>query len=567
MERATIWLVGLMGAGKSAVGRRLAERLGLPFADSDADVERAAGASITELFAREGEAGFRIRERAAIDAVAGRAAVVALGGGAIAEPGAAARLAGTGTVIWLRARPATLAARIASGEDRPLLAGLGFAKRIETLQGLERLREPHYATARFAIDTDSWTPDEVAQQIAARLAERASTSEEEEEGMESEEASAAMRTVRVELGERSYALRIGFDTLDRAGPAIAEVVAASRAVIVSVPEVARRYAPRLERSLRGAGLRVRRLLVPDGERAKTLRHAAALYEGLLDFGADRSSVVVALGGGVVGDLAGFVAATWMRGIPFVQVPTTLLAMADASVGGKVAVDLPRGKNLVGAFHQPRLVWMDLATLRSLPRRQRAAGLAEMIKHGAIHDVALFERFERDVEAILELEAGPTLDVLERSCAIKADVVSRDEREAGVRLHLNFGHTLGHAVETLTGYRRILHGEAVAIGMVFAAQRSEALGYAPAGTADRLAALLRRAGLPTEAPPFARRAYLSALRVDKKRTDAHVRFVVLCGIGRAETVPLKPEDILPKAVSRLACAANGGVRTPGAKRDR
>jgi 3-dehydroquinate synthase len=262
--------------------------------------------------------------------------------------------------------------------------------------------------------------------------------------------------------------------------------------------------------------------------------------------------VVALGGGVVGDLAGFVAATWMRGVPFVQVPTTLLAMADASVGGKVAVDLPRGKNLVGAFHQPRLVWMDLATLRTLPRRQRAAGLVEVIKHGVIRDAALFERFESDVERVLELEPGPTLDVLERSCQIKADVVGQDERESGLRMILNFGHTLAHAVETLLGYRKLLHGEAVAIGMVFAARRSEALGHAPAGVADRIQALLARTGVPTEAPDLPRRAYLDALRVDKKRRGAHVRFVVLRGLGQADVVPLTPAEILPPgAIGRRA----------------
>ncbi len=556
-----------MGAGKSAVGERLAARLGLPFADSDADVERAAGATVAQLFAQEGEAAFRIRERAAIEAVAGRPGVVALGGGAVAEPGAATLLADTGTVVWLRARPATLAARIGSGEDRPLLAGLGFAKRIEALRVLARARERFYASARFSVDTDALTPDEVAQHIAEHLTERTPGAG-ADDAMDSAD-DPTPRVVRVELGERSYAIRIGFDMLEQAGPAIAELAKARRAVVITVPEVARRYAPRVERGLRAAGLKVRRLLVPDGERAKTLRHAAALYEELLAFDADRSTVVIALGGGVVGDMAGFAAATWMRGIPFVQVPTTLLAMADASVGGKVAVDLPRGKNLVGAFHQPLLVWMDLATLRTLPRRQRAAGLAEMIKHGAIRDASLFERFERDVEAILDLEPGPTLDVLERSCAIKADVVSQDEREAGLRLHLNFGHTLAHAVETLTGYRRILHGEAVAIGMAFAARRSEALGYAPAGTADRLAALLRRAELPTEAPAFPRRAYLSALRVDKKRTDAHVRFVVLRGIGRADTVPLTPQEILPKQFGARAGTSRtrGGSRPSGTGRRR
>jgi 3-dehydroquinate synthase len=526
-----------MGAGKSAVGAQLAARLGLAFADADAEIERAAGARVAEIFAREGEAGFRARERRAIDALAGRPAVVALGGGAIAQPGAPERLAASGTVVWLRARPETLAARIGDGAERPLLAGLDAQGRLARLRALLDERSPCYATARIAVDTDELAPDAVAARIAASLR----GGRERMGGL----AAIAARTVRVELGERSYEIRLGLDLLDQAGPAIAERTKARRAAIVTVPEVGRRYASRLERGLRAAGLKVRRLVVPDGERAKTFAWAQRLYDGLLDFEADRSTVVVALGGGVVGDLAGFVAATWMRGVPFVQVPTTLLAMADASVGGKVAVDLPRGKNLVGAFHQPRLVWMDLATLRSLPRRQRAAGLAEVIKHGAIRDAALFERFERDVERILDLEPEPTLDVLARSCEIKAEVVSQDEREAGLRMLLNFGHTLAHAVETLTGYRRVLHGEAVAIGMVFAARRSESLGHAPAGTADRLEALLQRAGLPTQAPAFPRRAYLSALRVDKKRTDAHVRFVVLRGIGRADTVPLTPAEILPK----------------------
>jgi len=442
--------------------------------------------------------------------------------------------------VWLRARPETLAARIGSEDDRPLLAGLAPGARVERLRSLLAERERHYATARIAIDTDALGAREVAEQVARELARL-------EGGARGE--GAPLRTVRVELGERSYPIRIGAGTLDAAGPAVAELTKARRAVVVSVPGVARRYAPALERGLRGAGLRVRRLLVPDGERAKSLRQLARLYDALVDFEADRNTVVVALGGGVVGDLAGFLAATWLRGVPFVQVPTTLLAMADASVGGKVAIDLPRGKNLVGAFHQPKLVWIDVATLRSLPPRQRAAGLVEVIKHGAILDAALFERFERDLERILALESGPLLDVLERSCQIKAQVVSQDEREAGLRMLLNFGHTLGHAIETLSGYRGVLHGEAVAIGMVFAARRSEALGYAPAGTADRIQVLLERAGLPTHPPALPRRAYLSALRVDKKRRDEHVRFVVLREIGRAETVPLLPAEILPQDAGR------------------
>jgi 3-dehydroquinate synthase len=258
-------------------------------------------------------------------------------------------------------------------------------------------------------------------------------------------------------------------------------------------------------------------------------------------------VVVALGGGMVGDLAGFAAATWLRGIAVVQVPTTLLAMIDSSVGGKTGVNLKRGKNLVGAFHQPRAVHVDAALLRSLPRRVLAAGMAEVIKHGAIRAPALFELLERDIERVMAL-ADPALviDVLEQAVVVKAVVVGLDEREQGLRVLLNFGHTLGHAVEALRGYRGVLHGEAVSMGMVFAARRSEALGIAPEGTAERLAALLGRAGLPIELPEFPRRAYLSALGVDKKKREARIRFVVLKGIGEADTLPLLPEEILPPA---------------------
>jgi 3-dehydroquinate synthase len=365
------------------------------------------------------------------------------------------------------------------------------------------------------------------------------------------------RTVQVELGDRSYPIRIGADLLAKAGPEIARRTRARRAIVISVPAVGRRYAGRLTRSLREAGLRVRRLDVPDGERSKSLRQVARVYQGLLELGADRASVVVALGGGVVGDLAGFAAATFLRGIDFVQVPTTLLAMVDSSVGGKTGVNLPEGKNLVGAFHQPKLVLADTSTLRSLPPRQRANGLVEAIKKAAIWDRALFERIERDLEAVLALETEALHPVIERACAIKAEVVAQDERESGLRQLLNFGHTLGHAIERLARYRGILHGEAVAVGMGFAAQRSEELRFAPAGTARRVSTLLERAGLPTQVPEHPRRAYLEALRVDKKREDARIRFVMLRGIGRATTVPLRPEEILPPAFRRTALGRRSG----------
>lgn len=355
--------------------------------------------------------------------------------------------------------------------------------------------------------------------------------------------------LRVDLGERSYPIHIGTDNLDQAGPAIAKATGASQVALVTVPGVGRRYAARLSRSLREAGLRVRKIEVPDGDASKNLRELGRLYDEFLRIGLDRSSAVVALGGGMVGDLAGYAAATYLRGIPYVQVPTTILAMVDASIGGKTAVNLKQGKNLVGAFHQPRLVWIDTATLQSLPRRQRAAGMAEVIKVGAIWDARLFSRLERDMSKALDLDAKVLVPILERACAIKVKVVSLDERESGVRMLLNFGHTMGHAVEKKLGYRKVLHGEAVAMGMVYAARRSEQLGIAPDGTRERLQKLLVATKLPVQLPAFPRRAYLSGLQVDKKKQDRRIQFVVLRKIGKAETVPLTPAEIYPAAESR------------------
>jgi 3-dehydroquinate synthase len=357
-------------------------------------------------------------------------------------------------------------------------------------------------------------------------------------------------TLRVKLGERSYPIYIGAGNLDRAGPAIAKATGASQVAIVTVKAVGRRYAAGLSRSLRAAGLRVHRIEVPDGDSTKNLRQLGRLYDEFLRLGLDRSSAIVALGGGMVGDLAGYAAATYLRGIPIVQVPTTILAMVDASIGGKTAVNLKQGKNLVGAFHQPSLVWIDTATLQSLPRRQRCAGMAEVIKVGAIWDARLFARLERDMAKALNLDATALVPIIERACAIKAKVVSLDEREAGVRMLLNFGHSMGHAVEKKLGYRKVLHGEAVAMGMVYAARRSEQLGFAPDGTRERLQDLLIATQLPIQLPSFPRRAYLSGLQVDKKRQDRRIQFVVLSRIGKAETVPLTPAEIYPLAESRL-----------------
>ncbi len=353
------------------------------------------------------------------------------------------------------------------------------------------------------------------------------------------------RVVRVSLGERSYPIRIASDGLGGVGAEVVKRTRANQVALITVPGVGRRYAGPVMRSLREAGLRVTRIDVPDGDASKNLAQLAELYDAFLARGLDRKSALVALGGGMVGDLTGFAAATYLRGIPFVQIPTTILSMVDASIGGKTAVNLPQGKNLIGAFHQPSLVWIDTGTLASLPRRERAAGMAEVVKAGALWDARFFARLERDAERLMALEPGALIPVLERACRIKAEVVAQDEREeTGVRALLNLGHTLAHAIEKQMGYEEILHGEAVAIGMVHAARRSEALGLAAEGTAPRIEDLLLRLGLPTEIPRYDRRAHLEAMKVDKKKEGRKIHYVVLRRIGEAETVELSPAEILP-----------------------
>jgi len=338
-----------------------------------------------------------------------------------------------------------------------------------------------------------------------------------------------VRSLTVELGDRSYPIKLGVDTLAGVGKAIARCAPSNRAFVVTVPPVSRRYGGVLQRSLRSAGYRVHRVLVPDGETTKNPRQLSKLWDELIDFGADRSTPVVALGGGVVGDLAGFAAASYLRGVPFIQIPTTVLAMV---------------------------------TLRSLPARQRSAGFAEVIKAAAIWDSKFFERLERDAEGLMELDPKLLIPTLERACAIKAEVVSRDEREVDLRRILNFGHTIAHAIERLGRYRGLLHGEAVAIGMIVAAQKSEQLGLSPAGTAERIRSLNLRFGLPCELPNHPRNAYLDALRVDKKMARSKIQFVALRGIGRAETVPLTPREVLPAIGRRAGSRGALGKRTEG-----
>ena len=339
-----------------------------------------------------------------------------------------------------------------------------------------------------------------------------------------------VENIKVALDERSYEITLGAGMLDTVGTLCRELGLSGAAAVVSNTTVAPLYYDRVAASMEAAGFRVSLVSLPDGEGYKNSATLNLIYDGLVDAALDRGSFILALGGGVVGDMAGFAAASYLRGIPFVQVPTTLLSQVDSSVGGKTGINHPRGKNLIGAFYQPRAVLIDVATLDTLPDREFRAGLGEIVKYGAVLDRDFFDFLEKNAARLLARDQKALIHAVGRSCAIKARVVESDEREGGVRAVLNYGHTLGHAVETLTHYTSHLHGEAVAIGMVQSARISQSLGFCSQADRDRIEALIRLLGLPMELPGFSVQQYVEALSHDKKVRDSGLLFICNRGIG-------------------------------------
>ena len=362
---------------------------------------------------------------------------------------------------------------------------------------------------------------------------------------------ASPERVNISLGDRSYPILIGADLLG--DPAhFAAVPAASTALIVTNTTVGPLYAAALKETLAGRFATVHVLELPDGEVHKDWPTLNLVFDALLGHGSDRKTVLFALGGGVVGDMTGFAAASYMRGVPFVQVPTTLLAQVDSSVGGKTAINHPMGKNMIGAFYQPQLVLCDLATLATLPPREMSAGLAEVIKYGPIYDMGFLDWIEANLDALMAREPAALTHAVKRSCQIKAEVVGQDERENGVRAILNFGHTFGHAIESGLGYGEWLHGEAVGCGMVMAAHLSQRLGGVDAAFVQRLTTLIERAGLPVVAPRLGAERYLELMRVDKKSEAGEIRFVVIDRPGSARVCGA------PDAMVREVLAESGSA---------
>lgn len=353
----------------------------------------------------------------------------------------------------------------------------------------------------------------------------------------------SMDKVVVELKERSYPIYFDYEGFDRVGDLIKKHVRSSKTFVITDSNVYPLHFEKIEESLRKSGFDVSYEVVPAGETSKTMEMAERLLEVAYDSGLLRDSSIIALGGGVVGDIAGFVAATYMRGIDFIQIPTTLLAQVDSSVGGKVAVNLKKGKNIVGAFYQPKMVYIDTSVLGTLNKREVLGGLAEVIKYGVIWDFDLFTYIEENLGDILRLKKEDLTYIVKRSCEIKAKVVSLDEKEENLRAILNFGHTIGHAIEALTGYERYIHGEAVAIGMAYEARLAFNLGYIDEGYLERILNLIKRAGLPADYEGIEKTDMLNAIKLDKKMREGRINFVLPVGLGKVDIVSVKEEDVL------------------------
>lgn len=542
-NKRNIILTGFMATGKSSVGRRLAVVLGYDFLDLDTLIAAEAGMPIAQIFATQGEPAFRALEARMVERVAGRrGCVVATGGGTIVDRRNLETLRRSGVVITLSADPQTILSRIGPGDDRPMLWGGDKQERVRLL--LEQ-RAQAYARADLIVDASAQSIDQVVKHILDFLALHQVVATGAAANLP-----AMAESLRLVLGPRSYEVVIGPGLLGEIGRLVQDLDLAGTGILITNPVDNRLFGQRLARVLAEAKFAVTCLEIPEQEEEKGLERLAWLYRQMAAQRLERRSPVFALGGVVIGELAGFAAATYLRGLPLIQIPSSLIAQVDTSIGGKVGVNLPEGKNLVGAFHQPRLVVSDVETLGALEEREFRAGLAEVVKVAAIRDRDFFEYLEGNVEEVLSRDLRVLVRLVRRACEIKASIVEADEWETDVRSLLNFGHTVGHALEAATGYRGPNHGEAVAVGMVVATTLSAQRGMCPGEDLDRLRRLLQAFGLPTRLPTDAAEI-TRFVRYDKKILGGQVRFVLVRGIGDAAVASLEGLKELEAALA--ACA--------------
>jgi 3-dehydroquinate synthase len=551
-----IVLTGFSGTGKSLVAEEVAHRLNWSFIDTDREIVRLAGKPIADIFQQDGESRFRELEREVIEgACRQKQAVISVGGGAIVDPGNYELLAQNGLIICLEAKLETIYQRLfqdapygSEPEVRPLLSDNNPLERIRQLKAS---RQPYYANVDWTVHTDRLSISQVAEEVIRawgllrRYARRNDTKKSAHNNVDEDIA------CRVETATQSYPIFVGYGLLDRIGEKMRGAGLSGKTIVISDESVFSIYGKKVERILRDAGFAVNSFVVPPGEATKNVDSAARIYDFLVAHRAERDDVIVALGGGMVGDLAGFVAATFLRGMPWVQVPTSLVAMVDASIGGKVGVNHPQGKNLIGAFYQPGFVLADVQALTSLPRRELASGWAEVIKYGFIVDKDFFKFLEADADKLTGLEPNAVTQAIARSAAIKAEIVSEDEREKGKRTILNYGHTIAHGLETATQYGRFLHGEAVAIGMMGAAKLSERLGLLSSDVVKQQQSLLERFDLPISFSGVDLAEVLRAIELDKKTRGKKIRWVLLEDIGRVLIRSDVPEEDVMGVLQELS----------------
>ncbi len=519
-------LVGLPGSGKSVVGRRLAARYRAVFIDLDEVIERAAGRSVAEIFEAEGEAGFRARERAAVatlggpDAAASVARVIATGGGTVVDPRNRWRLYRGRLPVWIDGRPEVLAQRLRrSVTVRPLVAG---RDPVGAVRALSAERRHFYAAAHRVTGVAELRT--VVDSVSRIIEEHG------RHGMVFDGRVHGPGT-RLLLAETPLGVvTIGEGNAEAGVASALRRLEARRAILVSEPGAWSAAGQELAAGLEARGWPVELVLLPQGEAAKQLAVIGDGASALARLRVERGEPIVAIGGGALGDTAGFLAATYLRGVPVIHVPTTLVAQIDSSIGGKTAVDLPEGKNLVGSFHQPAAVVIDIAFLRTLPERERRAALAEAVKMAALGDERLFELLESDGDAIAAgaaatFDAGVVAELVERAAWAKVQVVSADEREAGDRIRLNLGHSLGHAYEAAAGFASLLHGEAVAYGLRAACRIGEAMGITPTDRAMRVERLLDKLSLALRPLPYSIDTVLTLLGADKKHSGGRLRWVL------------------------------------------
>ena len=521
-----IVLTGFMGTGKTSVGKELGRKLGYRFIDTDELIEEREGKPVSLIFKEKGEDYFRKVEQAAVKEVSQISnVVIATGGGVIKSRKNLENLGRRGIIIWLKADPGIILKRVMTeGGKRPLL---DVEEPINEINNMLTERLPLYQQADTAVDTNYITPRETAQEIMEKL------------GLDGQ-------SVTVDLKERSYDIVIGSRLLQRLGLRLKEF-RPSRVAVISNKTIFPLYRDTLLESLREYNIVPEIFLIPDGEEYKDFLWTYYLHGELLKAKFDRNSLLIALGGGVIGDITGFIASTYMRGIRYIQVPTTLLAQVDSSVGGKTGVNHPLGKNMIGSFYQPSLVVIDIDTLKTLPRREFHAGMAEVIKYGVIADKEFFDFLKTDREAITSLGES-IINVIKRSCEIKAGVVSEDEKEAGLRAILNFGHTIGHAIETVTGYRRFIHGEAVSMGMCAAAELAVRMKIFQRDDAEKIKELVEMYNLPADIPDDLNVAdMINAMEIDKKIQAGKLRFILPESIGKVRIEEDVDRELIKEAI--------------------